>query len=198
MKRILLFFLLLFFIAPPLSFGSQPMETLKSAIDSVIVILKDTSDQSPSQKQDQQKKIWGIFEQIFDFKEMARRTLANNWKGLTPQQQEDFSDIFAKFMGKNYLGKIQEECSGETVDYLSHEMLTESKATVRTKILRQGVETPIDYSMLLKDNTWRIYDVKIEGVSLLKNYRAQFRSILMKNSPEYLIDMLKKKIEDQD
>jgi phospholipid transport system substrate-binding protein len=198
MKRIFTFLLLLFFVAPALSFGSQPMETLKSSVDSVINTLKDADYQSPSQKQDQLEKIWGIFEQIFDFKEMARRTLANNWKSFTPQQQEEFSDIFGKFLGNNYLGKIQAEFRGESVDYVSHEMLTDSKAMVKTKILRRGVETPIDYSMLLKDGAWKIYDVKIEGVSLLKNYRAQFRSILMNKSPEYLIDMLKKKLEEQD
>ena len=198
MKRILIFLFLLFFlISPSLSFGSQPMETLRYAVDNVISILEDKTYQNSQQKEDQQQKIWDIFVQIFDFEEMSKRTLANDWRSFTPQQQVEFSDIFAKFLGNTYLGKLQKEFNGESVDYLGNEMLTDTKAVVRTTILRQGVEVPIDYSMLLKENAWKIYDVKIEGVSLLKNYRAQFRSILMKNSPEYLIDMLKKKIEGQ-
>ena len=198
MKRIFTFLLLLLvLIFPSLSFGSQPQETLRYAVDNVISILEDTTYQNPQQKEDQQKRIWDIFKQIFDFEEMAKRTLANDWRSFTAQQRMEFSDIFAKFLGNNYLGKIQKEFQGEVVEYLGHEMLTDTKSVVRTIILRKGVEVPMDYSMLLKENVWKIYDVKIEGISLLKNYRAQFKSVLMKNNPEYLIDMLRKKIENQ-
>lgn len=197
MNRVTTLLLLLFLLSPHVSFGSeQPLETLRTSIDSVLNVLGDPTYQDPSRESEQQEKIWTIFKQIFDFEEMSKRTLSNNWRSLTAQEQEEFSDVFGKFLGNIYLGKIQKGFDGEKVEYLNQETLTETKAMIKTTILRKGVEVPIDYSLLLKDNTWKIYDVKIEGISLLKNYRSQFGSILMKNSPEYLINTLKKKIED--
>ena len=77
-------------------------------------------------------------------------------------------------------------------------MLTESKALVKTRVLREGLEIPVNYSMLNKDGAWLVYDVNIEGVSLVKNYRSQFSAILMKSSPAELIRMLKKKVDEME
>ncbi len=193
-------FPILFFISlalPSPSPGAQPTDVLKSAVDEVLTILDDPTYQEASRRDAQQKRIWDIIEQIFDFDEMARSTLAINWKNFTGPQKREFSKIFGQFLGKNYLDKIQTGFKGEKVSYSGYEMVTDRKAMVHTKIIRENGEIPVDYSMMILDGVWRVYDVKIEGVSLIKNYRAQFRSILLKESPDSLIEMLKKKVKEQ-
>ena len=178
--------------------GNQPMDELKGPIDQVIGILKDPLYQAADQKTRQRDKMWEIIQTVFDFQEISKRTLANNWKLLSPDQQKEFSTVFSEFLGNTYLDKIQGEYKNEKVLYLGQDMLTESKALIKTKILRENnVDIPVDYSMLLQDQRWKIYDVNIEGVSLVQNYRSQFKQILMKETPAQLIDRLKKKREEQ-
>ena len=195
MKKIIpvMFFIFLAFPSQPKA--AQPLEVLKSAMDEVIVILEDSKYQDESMKEAQQEEIWENIRKIFDFNEMARRTLANNWRNFTSQQQQEFSDVFSRFLGENYLERIQSEFQGEKVSYLGEDMTTDTRAVVMTKVIRGSVETPIDYSMMLRNGTWKVYDVKVEGVSLMKNYRSQFSSILLKESPDQLIERLKDKIE---
>ena len=178
--------------------GNQPMDDLKGPIDQVVDILKDPQYQAADQKARQRDKMWTIIQAVFDFQEISRRTLANNWKLLSPDQQKEFVDVFSEFLGNTYLDKIQGEYKNEKVLYLGQDMLTESKALIKTKILRENnVDIPVDYSMLRLDQGWKIYDVNIEGVSLVQNYRSQFNQILMKEIPAQLIDRLKKKREEQ-
>jgi len=126
---------------------------------------------------------------------MARLTLARNWQAFTPSQQEEFSGLFGQFLGNTYLDKIQSGFSDEQVEYTGEELLSVTKAVVMTNLIRKGVKTPIHYSLQKKGDSWRIYDVKIEGVSLLKNYRTQFSNILIREKPEGLIAMLKNKLK---
>ena len=197
MKRVILILFLLFFCLSSTAHSAQPLDVLKDAINQVLSILEDPVYQDASRKESQQKKIRCIINQIFDFKEMSKRTLARNWKIFTAQQKKEFSDVFGEFLADNYLKKIQTGFKGEKVVFLSQEMVTDTKAMAKTKILRETVEIPVDYSMLMRSGTWKVYDVKIEGVSLMKNYRAQFSSILLKEKPSQLIDRLRKKIEEQ-
>ncbi|MGD8543309.1 MAG: ABC transporter substrate-binding protein, partial [Desulfobacteraceae bacterium] len=83
------------------------------------------------------------------------------------------------------------------VEFLEEEILSDDKAMVKTKVRREGVETPVDYRMLRQDGRWLVYDVNIEGVSLVQNYRTQFREILAKETPEELIQKLRDKIREQ-
>lgn len=197
MKKIFFILLIMFFALPSSSRAAQPLELLKDSIDNVIGILGDPIYKDASLKDAQQKKIWDIIQQMFDFEEMAKRTLARNWRSFNAQQKKVFSETFGRFLGKNYLDKIQSGFKDEKIAYLGQQMLNGTKAVIRTKIIRSSTEIPVDYSMLKQDNSWKVYDVKVEGVSLMKNYRAQFRSILLKESPKQLIDRLKRKIEDQ-
>ncbi|MEW6670982.1 MAG: ABC transporter substrate-binding protein [Thermodesulfobacteriota bacterium] len=198
MKKTLTF--ILFFLIGTAAFASgiQPMDALKGPIDRVIGVLKDPQYQAADQKSRQRDKMWEIVQGVFDFQEISRRTLANNWKLLSPGQQKEFVDVFSEFLGNTYLDKIQGEYKNEKVLYLGQDTLSETKVLIRTKILRENnVEVPVDYSMLLRDQGWKIYDVNIEGVSLVQNYRSQFSQILMKETPAQLIERLKKKREEQ-
>ena len=178
-----------------LSATVSPMEALKIPIETVLSLLKDPKYKDPDQRQQQRDKIFAITRQLFDYTEMSKRTLARNWKSFSPQEQLQFVDVFADHLSNSYMDKIQGEYKGETVVFLGQEMVADGKALVKTKIQRQPSEISVDYSMLLVDNQWRVYDVNIEGVSLIKNYRTQFDQILVKESPAQLIERLKKKVE---
>jgi phospholipid transport system substrate-binding protein len=178
-----------------LSAAASPMEALKNPIETVLSLLKDPKYKDPDQRQQQRDKILAITHQIFDFTEMSKRALARNWKSFSPQEQLKFADVFADHLSNSYMDKIQGEYKGETIIFLGQEMVADGKALVTTKIQRQPSDISVDYSMLLVDNQWRVYDVNIEGVSLIKNYRSQFDQILVKESPTQLIERLKKKVE---
>jgi phospholipid transport system substrate-binding protein len=178
-----------------LSEAASPMESLKIPIETVLDLLKDPKYKDPDQRQQQRDKIFAITRKLFDYTEMSRRTLARNWKSFSPQEQLQFVDVFADHLSNSYMDKIQGEYKGESVVFLGQEMIADGKALVTTKVQRQPSGISVDYSMLLVDDQWRVYDVNIEGVSLIKNYRTQFDQILTKESPAQLIERLKKKVE---
>jgi phospholipid transport system substrate-binding protein len=180
---------------PSLSAADSPMEALKIPIETVLSLLKDPKYKDPDQRQQQRDKIFAITRKLFDYTEMSKRTLARNWKLFSPQEQVQFVDVFADHLSNTYMDKIQGEYKGETVVFLGQEMIADGKALVSTKVQRQPSDISVDYSMLLVDNQWRVYDVNIEGVSLIKNYRTQFDQILVKESPAQLIERLKKKAD---
>jgi phospholipid transport system substrate-binding protein len=175
--------------------ASVPFDILKEKIDRVFSILNDPAYSDQSKKTEQHDILWSIIKEAFDFDGMARLTLARNWQAFTPAQQEEFAGLFGKFLGNTYLEKIQSGFSDEKVEYTGEELISDTKAVVMTNLLRKGVKTPVHYSLQKKGESWRIYDVKIEGVSLLKNYRTQFSIILLKERPEGLIAMLKEKLK---
>ncbi|MGD1999515.1 MAG: ABC transporter substrate-binding protein, partial [Desulfobacterales bacterium] len=115
-----------------------------------------------------------------------------------PQQRQEFTDLFAEFLGNNYLTRINGTVKGLKVEYVD-EMLDESgkRAKVRTKLPASNSDVAVDYSMRLRDGKWKIYDVYVEGVSLVQNYQSQFRSLFDKESAAQVIDRLKRKIEEQ-
>jgi phospholipid transport system substrate-binding protein len=195
MRRIIPIFGLLFMGIPIWAHGAQPLDELQGHIDQVVSILKDPKYQETAQKDLQREKIWEIIHKAFDFTEMAKRAVAKHWKRFTQDEKKEFSQLFAELLGGAYLGKIQRSYEDEKIIYVTEKMLSSSKALVKTKILRQNTEIPVAYSMRNRNGTWRVYDINIEGVSLVKNYRTQFSKILLKKSPARLIEMLKKKIE---
>ncbi|MBC8433385.1 MAG: ABC transporter substrate-binding protein [Desulfobacterales bacterium] len=177
--------------------GIEPLDALKAPVDQVLGILQDPHYQDAARKDAQREKIWETIGQAFDFPVMAKLALARNWKKFTVQQRKEFTGLFAELLESTYVDKIQGGYEEEKVLYLGQKMVSDSKARVTTKILRSGVDIPIVYSMLKRNDVWRVYDVNIEGVSLIKNYRTQFNNILAKDSQAQLIERLKHKIELQ-
>ena len=199
MKKIIVILVFLFIGIPSLVAHSaqQPLDALQGPIDQVIAILNDPQYQDVTHKDLERQKIWKIIRELFDFTEMAKRSLARNWRTFTPEQRKRFSGIFAEFLGNTYLDKMQKGYQNERVIYMKQEMVTDSKALVKTKILRENLEMPVNYSMRMRKGTWKVYDVNIEGVSLVKNYRTQFGKILLKKTPDQLIERLKEKVKKQ-
>lgn len=191
------FIVLIFFISAASAQGADPMQALQGPIEQIIAILKDPQYSSPEQKKLQHDLIWEHVRVVFDFKVMSRLTLGREWKNFTTAEQTEFSEVFSEFLGNTYIKKMQGEFTNEKVVFLSQVMLTEKKAEVKSKIIRPTVEVPADYRMRRFKDTWRVYDVIIEGISLIKNYRSQFSKILLKNSPAQLIEQLKDKLAQQ-
>ena len=196
-KIVPILFLFLMAISSLAHGDEQPLDVLKGGVEEALTILRDTQYEGISQKEEQKEKIWQVIRKIFDLKEMAKRTLARNWKRFTPQQRTEFSEVFGEFLGNNYLRKIQGGYKGEKVIYLNQDIISNSKAQVKTKILRETIEIPVNYRMLKRNETWKVYDVVIEGVSLMKNYRRQVNKLLFKESPDQVNERLKKRIEQQ-
>ena len=198
MKRICMMTLILPLILPSIGHSAQPIDVLRNPMNEVVRILKDPEYQNNQKRSEQQEKLWKIIQVVFDFREISIRTLARNWKKFSPDQQKEFVAIFSEFLGNIYIERIQGEYKSEKIVYESQELVSETKAIVITKIVRENsIEVPVEYRMQLRKGDWRIYDVRIEGVSLVKNYRTQFKQILMKETPDQLIQKLKNKREQQ-
>lgn len=177
--------------------GTPPMETLQKPMNEIVRILKDPQYREKDKKEVQREELWKIIRGIFDFREMSKRSLARNWKRFNSGQRDQFTDVFSTLLGNIYLNKVQGEYHDERVVYLSEAIIKDKKAIVKTEIVRENGKIPMNYHLRLHGQKWKIYDVIIEGVGLVKNYRTQFKTILRKVSPDQLIERLKKKNEAQ-
>ena len=193
--RIFAYICLFFIVATPLvSYADQPLDDLRRGVERGIQILEDPRYEDASLKKAQQQKLWQVMLQIFDFPEFSRRVLASHWKKFTPEQRNEFSQTFAEFLGKFYLGRVQNRYNGEKIFYVNQKLISKSRALVEIKVLWKNVEIPVELRMKKKHGTWKVYDLSALGVNAVGNYRAQFYWILQNNSPDQVIDIVKEKI----
>lgn len=176
---------------PATALAESPKETLQRSVDQVILLLQDPAYKDAATKPAMREKLIKTIQGIFNAKELSRRALATNWDKFSPAQQERFSNAFLTLLQNTYLDRI-ESYTDEKVNYLAEKMLAADRAEIPTIVTSKGRNIPITYRMLNADG-WCVYDVIIEGVSLVQNYRNQFAQILMKESPDKLIDMISKK-----
>ncbi|MCG6894217.1 MAG: ABC transporter substrate-binding protein [Desulfobacteraceae bacterium] len=176
------------------AFGVEPMEALRGPIERGLQIIKDPELQAEDKKDEQRRLLKQEVWSVFNFEEISRRALANNWRLFDEAQRERFVDLFSQLLFETYISKIRSEYQDEAVVFLDQEV-TDDRAKVFTKVTRESVETPIDYSMKMIDGHWQVYDVRVENVSLVGNYRSQFSKILLRNSPDHLIESLRKKVQ---
>jgi phospholipid transport system substrate-binding protein len=190
----LLSLVVLALLARPAHAG-PPTEQLKAGIDRVLVILQDPALKQPGKAEERRQKIRVIANEVFDWTEIGKRALARHWQGRSPQEREEFSKLFADLLERSYVGKI-EAYSGEKILY-GEEAVDGDQATVRTKLLtKSGTQIPIDYQMQKLEERWRVYDVKIENVGLVANYRSQFNRIIQQSGFNDLMQRLKTKQEE--
>jgi phospholipid transport system substrate-binding protein len=175
--------------------AGPPTEQLKAGIDKVLAILQDPALKQPAKAEERRQKIRAIANDVFDWQETGKRALARHWQARSPQEREEFSKLFADLLERSYVGKI-EAYSGEKIVY-GEETLDGDQATVRTKLItKSGTSIPIDYQMQKADERWRVYDVKIENVGLVANYRSQFNRIIQQSGYNDLIQRLRTKQEE--
>jgi phospholipid transport system substrate-binding protein len=194
MKKILVGSMLLTWLMVPLfAFAGVPLDTVKANVNNVIEILRDPKLKGEAGKKVKEQRIQAAAEKLFDFVELSKRTLGLNWNNFTPEQRKEFVHLFETILKDAYIEKIT-SYDNEPVNFTKEVPLSETTVEVSSVvILKGGQQVPINYRVIKKESEWRVYDVVIEGVSLINNYRTQFREILGNNPPEKLLETLRKK-----
>ena len=183
-------------LLPAPSMAGVPTERIRGTIDRAIGILKDPALAATVKREERSGILRKEIAPIFDFAEMAKRSLGPNWRGRNPEERERFVALFRELLENSYLGKI-ESYQGEEIRY-GKESLDGPYAEVKTLVVtNKGQEIPVDYRMLEEGGQYRIYDVVIEGISLIGNYRPQFNDILRKSSFGEMMDQLRATIRKQ-
>lgn len=190
----------LFFYAVPPSTAqadSSARQTLENAVNHILATLKDPAYANPATRPPLRQQIENDVRKIFDFSEFSSRTVGPRWRTFSPEEKKNFSDAFANLLFNTYLNKIT-GYNGEQAQYLGEVSSPDGKLVeVRTAILMSGgKKIPVSYRMLHKDGTWRVYDVIIENISLVKNYRTQFQDILNSATPQQLIDRINNRTKE--
>ncbi len=179
---------------PGISQAAVPDLVVSQTVDEIIRILGDESLKGKDKKTERRDMIRGAISKGFNFKAMAKRSMGKYWKERTPQEREEFTGLFRSLIEISYISKIE----GFTNEKILYEKAKTKNniSVVKTKIvLSKGTEIPINYRLMKRADRWYIYDVVIEGVSLVRNYRTQFSSVLRKKSYSTLVEQLKAKIE---
>ena len=171
--------------------AGPPTEAVRSSINEVIRILRDESLKKPEKAEERRLLLEKVIGERFSYEEMSKRALAAQWQNLNDKERQEFVELFKTFLSNSYADRIT-GYSGEQVHYLN-ERLEQGYAEVRTKVVSGKTEIPLDYRMLNKDGDWRVYDVVVDGVSLVSNYRGQFSKIIRTSSYADLVEKLKKK-----
>ncbi|MBQ4566665.1 MAG: ABC transporter substrate-binding protein [Desulfovibrio sp.] len=174
---------------------SPARQALDTSINRILDCIKNPDYLNPATRAPLRQQLEDEVLHIFDFREFSARTVGARWRSFTPAQQTAFSDAFADLLMNTYISKV-DGYNGEQVAYVG-EVSDGKRCEVRTVItMKDGKKVPVAYRMLPKDNTWRVYDVLIEGISLVKNYRTQFQDILTSASPEQLTARISEKARE--
>ena len=186
--------ILIFSASPVLSYAQGPLETVRLNIEKGIRVLEDPRYEDGSRKPEQQQLLWEIMQQTYDFKEFSRKVLASHWYKFSLQQRNEFVAVFSEFLGKFYLGKLQDRYSGQKVIFLNQQIISSSRALVDIEVRWKKLKVPLTLRMTNRSGKWKVYDLSALGINAVSNYRAQFKSILSKESPKQIIGRLKAKI----
>jgi phospholipid transport system substrate-binding protein len=197
-KTVYIWILFVLLTVPMTVFAMEPMEIIQGPIDEVVEILNDPKYVGKGNESAQREEIWETVKPMFNFEEISKRAVARKWRDFSDDEKAEFTDVFSQFLGNTYIDKIQGEYHNEKIVYLEQNFHSDAYAEVKTKLLRENIEIPVNYRMIKKGGEpWRVYDIIVEGVSLVKNYRVQFTNILKKESPAQLIERLNKKLVEQ-
>ncbi len=188
----LLFVVICCVLSAGMALAGEPTDFVKTQVDKILEVLVDPSLQGEEGKAEKRRQVIDISDEVFDYYALSRRTLSRNWKKLDAKQQEEFVALFSTLLSNVYVDRIL-EYSDEKISFQKETMMSKDKAEVRSSIVTASKTIPMDYRLFLNNGHWKVYDVIIEGVSLVKNYRSQFNGILAKGSPEKLLKILRKK-----
>ena len=140
MQNTAFFLILIISVAPSLLFAQEPLEAVRQNIESGISVLEDPQYEDDSRKQEQQQILWEIMQQTYDFKEFSRRVLGSHWYKFSAPQRNEFVKVFSEFLGKFYLGKLQDRYSGQKVNYLKQQIINDSIALVEIEVNLEEAE----------------------------------------------------------
>lgn len=176
------------------AYAGEVTTQVKSTVDKVLDILKNKELKKPSKAEERRAALRKAVGERFDYEEMSKRTLAQFWQKRTPAEQKEFVVLFSDLLERSYSNKI-DTYTDEKVVY-GDENVEGEYAVLKTKIItKRNVDVPIDYKLFKKSSEWKVYDVVIEGVSLVNNYRNQFNKIIRTQSYDELVKRLRNKQE---
>jgi phospholipid transport system substrate-binding protein len=182
-------------LAPRPAVAGAPTDQLKAQIDRVLKVLDDAELKKEARAKDRRAAVRKIANEIFDFSETARRSLGRHWQTRTPAEREEFVQLFSDLLERSYISRV-ELYGGEKIQYVS-DTIEGDQAKAQTKLVTKGgSDIPIEYRMHRKGERWLVYDVIIEGVSLVANYRTQFNKIIQTSSYQELVRKMKTKQEE--
>lgn len=168
-----------------------PMSVVRVTVDGVIDVLKRTELPEETRK----RQVKAVIGQHFDFVAMSNRVLATNWSKASKEQRARFTGLFRELLSNTYWRKIS-GYTNEEVEYLAERLRSDKLATVNTVIKTETVDIPVDYKLYRKGDTWMAYDVVIEQVSLVRNYRGSFQDIVRKDGMDGLLSQLETKVAE--
>jgi phospholipid transport system substrate-binding protein len=184
----------MFLIAALPAWAGGPTDRMKETTDKVIAIVSDPALKGPEKAEEKKNSIRNVVDEVIDWEEMSRRSLGIHWQKRTDEEKREFVRLFSQLIEKTYRDKV-EDYAGEKVNYMG-EKLDGDYAEVESRILTsKNTEIPVNYKMTRKQGKWWVYDIVIEGVSFVNNYRTQFNSILASSSYPGLVKQLKAKTE---
>jgi len=195
-RRLAGFLLVLSLIFPLSAYSGAPLETVKGYVNRVLEVLRDPALRGEAGRRVKREKIHAISEEMFDFTELSKRSLGQNWKKLSPDQQKEFIKLYRLLLEETYTDRII-SYTEEKLVFGKEITLSERTVEVQTTVVTKTSEVSINYRAIEENGQWKVYDVVVEGVSLISNYRAQFRDILANKTPGALLDVLRKKVEAQ-
>jgi len=176
--------------------SESPSDAVRGTVDRVIRILEDPALKDPAKRMARRRMLEEVVASRFDYAEMSKRALAVYWSPLTPAEQTEFVAVFQAFLSDRYAERI-EGYSGQQVVYLS-ERMEGSYAEVRTELRSAKTTIPLDYRLILMEGRWHAYDIIADGVSLVKNYRSQFKKVISDSSYQELVRKLRERtLEDE-
>ena len=191
-------FLLLFSLLIPMSvhnvYGATATETMTRTTDAVLKVLTDPQLKDEKHLEIKKEKLWEIVDKVFDYALLSQNSLGMTWRQITAEQQTKFSIVYGLLLGKTYMDRIL-SYGDEKVTIGKEIALAANIAEVQTSIFSKNTEIPIFYRLIASNGEWKVFDVIIEGVSLTKNYRSQFKNYLNGKSMDQLLELLKKKTE---
>ena len=191
--RVLVMCLVLMTGGVTLAWAGEPTEKIKATTDKILGVVRDSALKGAAKEKERRTLIRKAVDERFDWNEMARRSLARHWEGRTEDEKREFVPLYADLVDRAYMSKV-EGYSGEKVK-VEGETVDGDYATVTVRIMTQkGQEILVEYRLRKKGNDWLIYDISIEGVSLVNNYRTQFNSIISQSSYASLVKQLKAKV----
>ena len=168
------------------AWAGQPTDQLRAYTDQVLKVLQNPALSLPERRE----VVRHLAEEVFEVSETAKRALGPHWLQRTPAEREEFVKLFANLLEQTYIARIG-EFGGEQLMYVS-EQIDGDRAIVRARITtKKGAEVPVESRLLQKDNRWLIYDILVENLSLISNYRSQFDRVIRTTSYEELVKRLK-------
>lgn len=176
--------------APVVSAESSAVDSVRTTVEAILGLLKNDNMDKATRRSAMEKEIG----KRFDFRAMSQRTLATNWKKATDAEKQEFTDLFKQLIQNSYVGKL-EAYTNETVSYPA-DKAQGKKALVETLIKTASADIPVNYKLYRKGNDWLVYDVIIEGVSLISNYRSSYQTIVKKEGFDGLMSKMKEKIKE--